>query len=129
MEFNYNMDIKTRDEMIFGKYEPDKYLGGVRYFKGMTVKLLKELVDNGFADPEECQNYSPSVAEFIEFMEGWDGYRVNGYVVTDKRDDYRVSVEAIEKNGVIETKEELVDFVETFRFADDFDANGYAWWD
>lgn len=125
----YNMDIKTRDEMIFGKYEPDKYLGGTRYFKGMNVNLLKELVKKGFVDPEECQNCSPSVAEFIEFMEGWDGYMVDGYVVTDKRDDYRVSVEAIEKNGVIETKEELVDFVETFRFADDFDVNGYAWFD
>ena len=125
----YNMDIKTRDEIIFGSYNPDAYWGGVRDFEGMEVSTLKKLVDMRYADPEEAQNDSPTIEEFIRWMETYDGYVVNGYVVTDKRSDYRVSIESIEKIGIIENKDELVDFVNAFRYADEFDTEGYAWWD
>lgn len=50
-------------------------------------------------------------------------------VISDKRDDYRVSVEAIEKIDAFETNEEFEDFVSMFRYADEFDVNGYAWFD
>lgn len=129
MGYNMNMDIKTRDTIIFGEYAPEKYGGGIRYFDGMTITTLKELIDKGFCNPEEEQNCSPTVEQFIDFMEANDGYVVNGYVVSDNRPDYRVSVTAIEKQKPIETKEELETFVYFARYADDFDVAGYAWWD
>lgn len=126
----YNMDIKTRDELIFGEYAPEKYGGGVRDFNNMSVNLLKKLVDMRFADPDEAQNDSPTIQEFIDYMEDKNCYVVNGYVVTDNRGDYRVSVESIEKIGGFEDKEELIEFVDRFHNADEFDIkNGYAWWD
>ena len=112
----YNMDIKTRDTIIFGSYNPDAYRGGVMDFEGMEVSTLKKLVDMRYADPEEAQNDSPTIEEFIRWMETYDGYVVNGYVVTDKRSDYRVSIESIEKIGIIEDKDELINFVNAFRY-------------
>lgn len=124
-----NMDIKTRDEMIFGKYDPDSYMGGCRSFGNMSVDLLSKLVEMNFADPDDRQNDAPSIEEFIEFMNKWSGYVVHGYVISDKRSDYRVSVEAIEKIGEFKTKEEFEDFVSMFRYADEFDTKGYTWFD
>ena len=126
---DFNMDIKTRDTIIFGDYEPDKYLGGTRDFKGMNVETLKKMVEMKFADPDEAQNGSPRIEEFIDFMESNEGYKVDGYVVTDQRADYRVSVEAIEKDGKIDTMEDLEAFIDFARCADEFDKSGYAWWD
>lgn len=62
-------------------------------------------------------------------MNKWSGYVVHGYVISDKRSDYGVSVEAIEKIGEFETNEEFGDFVSMFRYADEFDVKGYAWFD
>jgi len=126
----FNKDIKTRDELIFGSFDRNAYLGGIRKYRNMDLEKLEKLVEMGFANPDETQNYSPSIAEFIEFMKENDGYCVDGYVVTDRREDYRVSVEAIHrKENEIETKEELKNFIEFAREADEFNVNGYAWWD
>lgn len=127
--FNYNMDIKTRDEIIFGEYNPNTYSGGVRYFYGMNLDTLNKLIELGFVDLDEAQNNSPTIDEFIEWMENHDGYIVNGYVVSDKREDYRLSIVSIKKTEKIEDKDELVEFIEAFRNADVFDIDGYAWWD
>ena len=129
MEFNYNTDIKTRDEIIFGEYDPKLYLGGVRYFTDMTLETIKMLVKTGFADPEDRQNEAPSIEEFISFMEANEGYVLGGYTVTDERSDYRISIDRIEKTEPIYTKEELEAFVDFARWADDFETDGYAWWD
>lgn len=125
-----NKDIKKRDEIIWGSYNPEPYLyGGIRYFDGMKIDTLKKLVELKFADPEDCQNCAPSIEEFVKFMENNDGYVVNGYAISDKRDDYRVSIEAIQKIDEIQSKEELETFIEFARMADEFTTNGYAWWD
>ena len=126
----YNMNIKERDEIIFGNYNADAYkYGGARDFTGMDVATLKKLVELGYADPEECQNSSPRIEDFIEFMEANDGYVVNGYTITDERSDYRVSIEAIEKVGSITDMDEAEIFSDFAHYADDFDIRGYAWWD
>lgn len=127
--FELNMDIKTRDEIIFGEYNPDAYSGGCRHFDYLDAPTLRKLIDMGFADPEEEQNSSPTIEEFLEFVENHDEYVLGGYVVTDQRDDYRVSITDISKDGEIETMDELKEFIEFARFADDFDPSGYAWWD
>ena len=129
-EMTLNSDIKARDEMIFGTYDTNCYSGGIRRFRNLSLEKLESLVNSGFADPDETQNYSPSIREFIEFMVENDGYLVDGYVVSGDRDDYRVSVDAIHRGDMdIETKEELANFVDFARHADEFNPNGYAWWD
>lgn len=131
MLYDFNPDIETRDKIIFGKYEPQKYMGGCRHFENMDIDTLQILIDKGFADPEDAQNYSPTIEELIEFAEQYgDAYTFDGYTVIDTRSDYRVSIEAIARKTPITDKNELLAFVNFARGADDWDPEGgYAWWD
>lgn len=125
-----NKDIVTRDTMIFGSFDREKYMGGVRKFSNLPCSVLMNLVTEDFADPEETQNNSPTIREFIEFMKKYAGYTAHGYVVIDTRDDYRVSVEGIDKGGDADSIEELKEFVKLCRWADDLDVDTmYCWYD
>ncbi len=128
--FEFNKDVKTRDEMIFGEYAPDKYMGGVRRFEGISADLIKELMEMGYADPDEAQNSSPSIQELVDYANRYDGYLFDGYVVSLDRSDYRVSIETIKKYEDVD-KDEMMDFVKEFRSADEFNIDGelYAWGD
>lgn len=128
---DFNKDVKLRDEIIFGEYIPYvRGCGGIRSFDGMTVDTLKKLVELKFADPDERQNDSPKIREFIEFMENHKGYTVNGYAVALHREDYRVSVDAIQHTGKLEDGKELAQFATFCKNSDEFDPEeGYAWWD
>ena len=127
--FEYNKDVKKRDEIIFGEYDEEQYMGGVRDFERMDVDTLKMMVEMKYADPKEQQNNSPTIAEFIEFMEENEGYTVGGYVVSIHRNDYRVSIESIDSDEPFGTFEQLEKFCKFARWADEFDTRGYAWWD
>ena len=84
-----------------------------------------------FIDLEDNQNNSPTVREFIEFMEKYPDYTVMGYTVSIDRDDYRVSLDGIEKRKVVYSEEEVDDFSSLFGDADEFDTGNamYAWFD
>ncbi len=131
MEYKYNMDYKTRDEML--KLE---YHGGnsenydVAYFDGVTAETLEKLVNMGYADPEEYQNSSPTIGEILKFMKENPSFTAHGYVVTPHRDDYRVSIEGVQGNS--EDECEIFNFINLFRHADDFNFGSgyqYAWYD
>ena len=129
--FGLNKDVKSRDEIIFGKFEPKRYVGGIRRFDGLSLKKLKQLVELNFIDLEDYQNNSPTVREFIEFMEKYPDYTVMGYTVSIDRDDYRISLDGIEKRKVVYSEEEVDDFSSLFGDADEFDTGNamYAWFD
>lgn len=128
MEYNY--DDKRRCE-ILGMQYPPKYLGGCESFKGLTLEALDLLLDEGFIDPEECQNCSPTTVEFKEFMEMYPEVKLHGYIVSPERSDYRMTIEGLEYCGDV-SKEMLQEFVNRYRFADDFICNDgylYCWFD
>ena len=129
--FGLNRDIEKRDEIIFGKYEPKSYQGGMCRFENLSLEKLKQLVDLNFIRLEERQNDSPSVREFIEFMEKYSGYTVMGYTISGDRRDYCVSLEGIEKDNYVDSGEEISEFINLFGGADDFDTyhGMYAWFD
>jgi hypothetical protein len=136
-----NRDIRTRDEILFGNYDPKAYTGGTRRFARVDVDTLQELVELDFVDVYECQNDSPTIREFLDFVEYSDergSYRFDGYAVIDTRNDYSVSIDCISKIKPFGQTSEIVDFAELVATADDFylssRANdrgeyGYAWWD
>ena len=94
-----NKDIKRRDELIFGDYDPLEYSGnsgGVRKFNGVSAQRLRQLLEENFTDPDIDQNGSPSIMEMLEFSEKWNSkYVFGGYAVEIWRDDYRVSLDSI----------------------------------
>ena len=120
-----------RDEIIFGKYEPRFYTGGIRRFENLNLEKLKKLVDLKFVDVEEYQNDSPTIREFIKFMEKYPDYSAMGYVVSIERSDYRFSLDGIEKKIGAASGTEKNEFKKLFGDADEFESNSemYAWFD
>ena len=131
MNGNLCKNIRKRDEIIFGNYDPDIYKGGIRRFEDMSYDTLKQLVDEGFVDVEEKQNYSPTIQEMMKFSEEYGkNYLFDGYVVSDERDDYRVSIDGFKRNGDFESFTERNDFADFCSEADELDLDyAYAWWD
>ena len=128
----YNKQVKSRDTIIFGNYDEKRYMGGIARFEGLKLPELIALATEGFLDLQEMQNCAPCIGEFMEFMARYSGYTAHGYVVSANRDDYRVSIEGLEKQAkYIEAKETQV-FTELFGQADEFVANGtqnFCWFD
>ena len=128
MEYNY--DDKRRCEIIGLSYPPE-YLGGSQSFEHLTLDKLQLLLDERFIDPEEYQNCSPNTMDFKAFLEGYPEATVHGYIISPARNDYRVTIEGMEYHGEV-SKQMLSDFVEMFRYADDFkfsDEYLYCWFD
>lgn len=128
-----NRDYHKRNEIVFGDniVEGESWLGGCRHFDELDLSQLKELVENQFIDLEDAQNCSPTVGDFLEFMEKYPKVLAHGYAVSYNRDDYRVSLEGLSYKGRV-TKELLKDFVYLCRHADEFnieDNTLYSWWD
>ena len=138
-----NTDWKDRDRIITGEESPYKqpsYSGGIFPYQDMSVDTLKELRDKNYLDPEDCQNDSPSIEQFIELMERHPLMTAHGYAVSFERDDYRFSVEGVE--GIVEGTAGLFDVLKLCREADEFDVEPTApprhmveafkfraWWD
>lgn len=116
--WNLNRNEPQRDEIIFGKYEPEKYLGGIRRFEDLTIGTLKKLEELGFVDILDRQNSCPTIRTIMKFMEEYPGYEASGYVVSRNRDDYRISIDGLRKVGDIPVVE-LEEFMRVFGEADD----------
>ena len=117
--FGCNPNIKMRDEIIFGKYEPEKYQGGIRRFDNLAVDKIKKLVNMDFMYELDRQNDGPSVEVIVSFMEKYKGYGACGYAVSKDRPDYRVRLDGLEKIGEIAISE-AEDFMKTFGAANEF---------
>ena len=130
-ECTMNRDDLTRDIIIFGDYDLNKYSGGVRNFEDLTVDKLKQLLDQGFIKPTERQNCSPDTASILEFMEKYPSYLAHGYTVTIKRSDYRVTLTGVSKDGSSDSEQETNDFISLFSDADEFHIGNimFCWFD
>ena len=130
-----NKDVKRRDELIFGEYDPLEYSersGGIRKFNGISVQTLKQLLEENFTDPDIDQNGSPSIREMLEFSSKWNNkYVFGGYAVEIWRDDYRVSLDSIWREDLEDlTKKERKAFIDFVGEVDELDEeNMSAWWD
>ena len=128
-----NDNCKERDTLIFGKpidWKKDG-LGGTESFEGLSLKVLKELKEKNFLDPEDAQNSAPSIEEMMEFMDGHKGFTAHGYVVSPDREDYRVSLEGVEFIGKVSFPT-ITEFSKMFGHADDLtieEERLYCWFD
>ena len=132
-DFEFSEDCKERDTIIFGEpkeWDGDKS-GGIEPFDELTAEQLLNLIVLCHADPETCQNNSPSIGDFLKFLEANPKFRAHGYVVSPDRNDYRVSIEGITYEGDA-SKEEIITFVSFCNGADELDLDNEslrAWWD
>ena len=104
-------------------------------WKDGTLSQLQDLVNVGAADPEECQNSSPAIKEFLEALAPYgDKVKLIGYIIFPPRGDARVSVEGFTMSGL--TADEAVSLMNDFGHADERDSkkegSTYSvrfWWD
>ncbi len=103
---------------------------------------LEKLLKEGFAYPQEKQNFSPTIEQFYELGKKCVAKSYNpvfiGYAISPEREDYRTSIEGIEVRLETELIQSRIDFnlrdeFEKFaQSADEIDINFsvlYAWWD
>ena len=131
-EFNYNKDIKKRDTIIFGEYNPRLYGGGIRCFYDLSINQLKELIENNFIDLKECHNDAPPVSVFYNFMQKYPNYIASGYVVSIDREDYGTNLVGLNQNNGYKSRKELEEFHDLFRCADEFEVSKFnmsCWFD
>jgi len=123
-----NKDMKRRDEILGISSE---YLGGTAHYKPISLDVLEQLIKEDFVNLDECQNSSPSINEFLEFMKENPKVKAHGYVVHSDRSDYRLSIEGLWVDEEDVTNELKITFMEWNRFADEFNVkdNLRSWWD
>lgn len=128
MRLNQNQTLRDR---ILDPFFTQSYDGGIRRFENVTYYVLHQLFNEGFVDPDGTQNYSPTNKEFLDFLKTHkENFSAHGYVVSNNREDYRVSIEGL--SGSNPTKEDIIDFTNLCRSAEEFEASSsylYSWWD
>ena len=130
MDFEKYTEEQDKERCELVGVDATDFFGGCARFVGMTYKTLKTLVDKGYADPEDNTNGSTTLGEYLEFMKEHPRFKAHGYVISNDRDDRRITVEGLEAGKV--TIKEMVEFTELDRHADEFEAiQNYcrSWWD
>ena len=125
-----NKNYQLRDKIIFGENIP-KYID-ICHFNNLNLKQLEQLINYNFIELDEYQNNSPTTQEIYDFMKKYPDYIAHGYVVTINRNDYRTTLEGIEKYNKFMSLQEERDFYELFSQADDLvieDFYIYCWYD
>jgi hypothetical protein len=128
-----NRDTKRRAEILCIPYDPSE-MGDIVSIR-VDAEQLHLLVDEGFADPEDAQNDSPSLEAFLAFMDDHGMFQAHGYAVPSKRNDYRISIEGL-VGRVLNDTDTVLDFVLFCRQADELEVRKEmqytylrSWWD
>ena len=107
-----NRDYRLRDEIIFGaEVDWERAAGGIEKFEGLTLEQLAELLEGGFARPNDEHNLAPTTGKFAEFMRKYPQFTAHGFVTNPNREDCLVSIEGIKLEGEY-TEEILREFVQ-----------------
>jgi hypothetical protein len=107
-------------------------LGGIRSFEGVSGYDIQMLIDEGYVNTEDAQNYAPSIKTFVDYVGRMgSGATLHGYAVSASRPDCRVSIEGCTIRRSLSDAEQS-EFLRMFRDADELDVeDNYArcWFD
>jgi hypothetical protein len=92
--FKPNPDMKRRDELL--GFSELLLRGTVEAFCEVDARSLRQLIDEGFVDPDRRHHDSPTVREFAAFLERWPQVTAHGFVDQPERPEGRVVVEGVE---------------------------------
>ena len=123
-----NRDVARRDALL--GITGQRASGGIIRYEDLDGSRLGTLIDERFADPDCAQNESPTIAEFLSFLQEYPEARVYGYAVSPERSDYRVSVEGatVDLGEVAPSRREAVRaaFARLSETADEAETDGDA---
>lgn len=130
MDFEKYTEEQDKERRELVGVNDKNFFGGCASFSGMTYNTLQKLVDKGYADLEDNTNGSTTLGEYLDFMKEHPRFKAHGYIVSNDREDRRVTVEGLEAGKV--TIKEVEDFIQLDRYADEFEATQdycWSWWD
>lgn len=134
--FTYNFDSETRDRIIFATpIVWEDSMGGIQRFDDLTKEKLEQLISQGFVNPADAHNSSPTINDLFDFAQRQANkgceFTFEGYAVSPQRLDYRVSIDGLSYQGICST-DLIFDFQEFVGEPDELDIEpNYlrAWWD
>lgn len=102
-------------------------------FRAAPLSVIAQLLKLKLIKPNDTQNASPTVKEFVKFVEKHPEITFHGYVIGPKRGDCRISIEGLEFITKTTISLELrLDFILFNRWADELECstnNLHSWWD
>jgi hypothetical protein len=129
---NLNQDFKRHDQLLglsgeWGKTD----IGGIMWFEKIPMATIAQLYDEKFLDPFKGQNASPNNHVLLAFMCEHSSSLVSGYAVSPKREDYRVTINAIQIPSWSVNSKVKSEYEGLCKDADELDITGdlYCWWD
>ena len=115
-----------------GKIDPESNyeFGESRDFDGLKPEGLRKLIEKGYTDLDEMQGYTHDHGEYLDFCERHPGFTMVGYLITNRRNDCRISIVGVMGEPGTLDKKGIIEFVESFRDAEYFemalaDGEGY----
>lgn len=110
------MNVKERDKILFGKYEPKKYLLRSCMCSIITKEKLDRLLQKGFISlDDKCLGTPYKIKDFYEFIDKYPEYVVFGITLNNLQGSYATHLLGIEKGLSHNTAEEFSEFT---KFAD-----------
>jgi len=133
--------LEERDQIIFGSFNPERYLeSGVR-FQSMEPETLKKLIELKYANKKDRHNEAPSIEEFLNFAAKC-GKEVeiafNGYVCPQLMESGGIIIDGVELKTEKKEQDSILLFVDTFgkasKLTTSYDLSNHsykmqAWWD
>ena len=126
-----------REQLIFNQdYDPTIYKrnGGIRGFKSISFSTIQKLLENHHMEMSQYMTGCKVLEDFVNFVEihNPENWYFHGYTVSYERNDTAVVIEGIGSHKPL-SEDDLIDFIVSFRYADDLDAEKdqpvYCWYD
>ncbi len=125
-----------RTQIIYGERAelPADENSDISYFRHMSVEAARQLIAEGFLDPEERHGRAPRAEEMLSFCEEEAGahWYLHGFVVSSERADSRVALEGIGSDAPLGPTQRAR-FSRAFQDADilvtEEDTGCYCWYD
>ena len=131
--FLYNPNYIRRDELldIESRFWDDEENDDEIVEVEITLEVLELLFQEKFINPQNRQNFSPSVQEFLTFMRKYPMVVAHGYATSPYCDYYRVALEGLMVEPEFVTAALRADFEQLCQNADVLDLRSelYSWWD
>ena len=136
-EFKNNLDVNRREQILFCQdFDKKNYWGGCRDFK-CSPEIAKQLIEEGFLDPDSYQNSSPTAGDLLEYAEDYPGdIELTGYAISPDRSDYRTNLVGLNARIPDTDYDNLSRAIELLRDADEFTFSHHdnyyylhTWWD
>ena len=105
----------------------------IRYYNQLGLDSLRALQGKSLLNLSERQNNSPTIEQFVKFMEKYPCVKAHGYVVTRFRADTGVTIEGLVTPSGSATRE-LKNAFKTFckgadELSENYKGNLRSWWD